>query len=510
MPASPDLKQPEHLRVGSGIPGLDSILGGGLPANRLYLVQGASGVGKTTLALQFLLEGAARNEAVLYVTLSETQSEIEQVAESHGWSLDGLSLYELSTTEQAKRLDDTNTLYATADVELKETMQVVLNEVERVKPSRVVFDSLSEIRLLAQGPFRYRRQLLALKQYFAGRNCTVLLLDDRQARADDVQVESLAHGVISLEQLAVQYGADRRRVRVKKLRATQYRTGHHDFVIKRGGLVVFPRLIAAEHRGDFVAEALSSGIAALDELLGGGLDRGTSTLITGPAGVGKSSLAAQFACAEADRGSKASLFLFEERPATVRTRSDQLGMSLSSHVHSGRITLYQIDPAELAPDEFTQLVCAEIEHGARIVVIDSIVGYFSAMPEAGFLPLHLHEMLTFAGERGVAVFLTLGISGITGPTRAPVDISYLADNVIMLRYFEAAGRVRKAISVVKKRSGAHENTIRELTLGRDGITVGAPLIDFHGVLTGVPMFTGRTGTLGNDDLGALTEDQSEG
>jgi circadian clock protein KaiC len=509
MQTSADHEQPEPRRVSSGIPGLDSILGGGLPANRLYLVKGTSGVGKTTLALQFLLEGAARKEAVLYVTLSETRSEIEQVADSHGWSLDGLALYELSTTEHARRLEETNTLYATADVELKETIRVLLNEVDRIKPSRVVFDSLSEIRLLAQGPFRYRRQLLALKQYFAGRHCTVLLLDDSNDHRDDVQVESLAHGVVLLEQLAVQYGADRRRVRVSKVRATQYRTGHHDFVIKRGGLVVFPRLIAAEHRGHFIAEALRSGIAELDELLGGGLDRGTSTLITGPAGVGKSSLAAQFACAEAARGSKAALFLFEERPATVRIRTDQLGMSLSSHANAGRIRLHQVDPAELAPDEFTHLVRTEIEQGARVVVIDSIVGYFSAMPEARFLPLRLHEMLTFAGERGVAVFLTLGIAGITGPTRAPVDISYLADNVIVLRYFEAAGRVRKAISVVKKRAGAHENTIRELTLGSSGITVGAPLIDFNGVLTGVPTFTGKTGTL-RGDLRSFDEDQGEG
>lgn len=478
----------EPLRVATGISGLDDILSGGLPSKRLYLVQGTPGVGKTTLALQFLLDGIRKGQRVLYVTLSETEEEINQVAASHGWSLEGIHLYELSMAEQTLRLDEENTLYATADVELKETVRVLLAEVARVKPTRVVFDSLSEIRLLAGTPVRYRRQLLGLKQYFAGQDCTVLLLDDKPSEAGDLQVESLVHGVIGLEQLPMHYGADRRRLRVAKLRGSPFRSGYHDYVIAKGGIRVFPRLIAAEHRRDTPMGNVPSGIPALDELLGGGLDRSTAALIMGPAGAGKSAIATQFACHAADRGEHAVMFLFEERIGTLRARADKLGMPLAKHIESGRITVKQIDPAELAPDEFTAFVRdAVIDHGARLVTIDSINGYFNAMPEARFLTLQMHELLAFLAERDVATILTMAQSGVAGAHMvSPVDVSYLADTILLMRYFESAGRVRKALSVLKKRSGMHEDTIREVTLTSQGIEVGEPLSHFRGVLTGVP------------------------
>lgn len=475
-------------RDATGIDGLDDVLGGGLPKDRLYLVKGEPGVGKTTLALQYLIAGAAAGERTMYVTLSETEDEIRQVADSHGWSLDGISLYELSSAEQTLRLDDDNTLYATADVDLKETVRVLLDEVERVKPARVVFDSLSEIRLLAQTPIRYRRQLLSLKQHFAGRACTVLLLDDRTAEGNDLQVESLAHGVLHLEQRTVEYGADRRRLRVAKLRGSSFRSGYHDFVVKTGGLVVFPRLVAAEHRTELLAEALPSGVAGVDALLGGGVDRSTATLIVGPAGTGKSALATQFLCAAADRGEVTAAFLFEERTGTLRRRAQHLGTPLDRHMASGKILLQQVDPAELAPDEFTHRVRDAVERdGARVVLIDSISGYYSAMPEARHLTLQMHELLGFLAERGVATLLTVAQTGVASSSlSAPVDMSYLADTVIMLRYYETEGRLRKAISVLKKRSGAHEDTIRPLHFGGGGIRIGPPLVGMRGVLTGVP------------------------
>jgi circadian clock protein KaiC len=481
------LAAPGLPRDRTGVEGLDDILGGGLPKNRLFLVKGEPGVGKTTLALQFLREGARAGERVLYVTLSETEQEIRQVADSHGWTLDGIDLYELSSAEQTLRLDDENTLYATADVDLKETMRVLLDEVERLKPQRVVFDSLSEIRLLSQTAIRFRRQLLSLKQFFAGRECTVLLLDDRTGESD-MQIESLTHGVILLEQLALAYGADRRRIRVMKLRGSPFRSGYHDYVVVTGGLRIFPRLIAAEHRTELLTEPLPSGISELDALLGGGVDRSTATLFVGPAGTGKSALATQFACAAAERGEVASLFLFEERIGTLRRRAQHLGMNLDKHMRDERVRVHQIDPAELAPDEFTSLVRTAVEvHGSRVVVVDSINGYYTAMPEARYLTLQMHELLAFLSERGVASILTMAQSGFAaGHMASPVDMSYLADTIVVLRYFEDAGRVRKAISVLKKRSGAHEETIRPMVLGGGGIYIGAPLVGMRGVLMPSP------------------------
>ncbi len=474
-------------RDGTGIAGLDDVLSGGLPSNRLYLVKGEPGVGKTTLALQFLIEGARTGQRVLYITLSETEHEIRQVAESHGLSLEGIHLYELSSAQQVLSLDDENTLYSTADVDLKQTMRVLLDEVERLKPQRVVFDSLAEIRLLANTPVRYRRQLLSLKQHFAGRACTVLLLDDRTGDATDLQVESLAHGVVVLEQRSVDYGADRRRLRIAKLRGSPFRSGYHDYVLQTGGLAVFPRLIAAEHRTELLSEPLQSGISELDALLGGGVDRSTATLLVGPAGTGKSAIATQFACAAAAREESTSIFLFEERIGTLRRRAQHLGMPLDALLQQGKVRLHQVDPAELAPDEFTHLVRAAVEtHGARLVIIDSINGYFNAMPGARHLTLQMHELLGFLAERGVASILTMAQSGILGQMSTPVDLSYLADTIVMLRYFEAKGHLRKAISVLKKRSGAHETAIREIELGEGGLRIGPSLTGMIGVLTGNP------------------------
>lgn len=474
------------LRLATGIAGLDDVLAGGFPAERMYLVHGLPGVGKTTLALQFLLEGVRLGESVLYISLSETEQEIRQVAASHGWSLDGVSLYELTSAEQTLHLDE-NTLYSTEDVELRETISVLLKEVDRLRPSRVVFDSLSEIRLLSQTGSLYRRQILGLKRFFAGRNCTVLLLDDRTGLDVDNQVESLAHGVVALEQAPKQYGADRRRLRVVKLRGSTFRSGHHDFDVREGGLVVFPRLIAAEHRTETTADPLPSGVTSLDKMLGGGLDRATATLVLGPAGTGKSAIAAQFVDAAAARGEHVSLFLFEERAGTLHKRTRQLGMDLEKSCRDGHLTIRQVDPAELAPDEFTHMVREDIEQrGSKLVVIDSINGFFTAMPEERYMTLQIHELLAYLSEKGVATIMTMAQSGVVGSMTSPIDISYLSDTVLLLRYFEDAGRVRKAISVLKKRSGAHEDTIRELSLDHHGVHIGDALSNMRGVLTGVP------------------------
>jgi circadian clock protein KaiC len=476
--------------VATGIKGFDDVLEGGFTPNRLYLIEGDPGSGKTTLAIQFLLEGARLGERVLYVTLSETKEEIQGVADSHGWSLDGVTLCELIPSEESLLPDAQTRMFHPSEVELSETTRMVLAEVERTKPSRVVFDSLSEMRLLAQNPLRYRRQILALKQFFIGRNCAVLLLDDRTSDATDLQLQSLAHGVVMLEQLAPEYGAERRRLRIIKMRGKSFRGGYHDYCIVRGGLEVYPRLVASDHPGMTAPDRLASGVAALDALLSGGLDRGTSTLLMGPAGSGKSSIAVRYAVTAAERGEHAALFTFDESRATLMARSRGLGMDLAPLLETGRLRIQQVDPGELSPGELTHQIRRAVDgDGARIVVIDSLNGYLNAMPEERFLTIQLHELLTYLGQKGVVTFLVVAQHGLLGNAmQSPVDASYLADTVILLRYFETAGRLRRAISVIKKRSSAHEDTLREFRLGARGLWVGEPLENFHGVLTGTPTF----------------------
>ena len=476
-------------RSATGVPGLDQILNGGFIPNRLYLIDGNPGSGKTTLSLQYIREGMRLGERVLYVTLSETRDEIEAVAASHGWSLKGLEIVELIADEDNLEADSQVTMYHPSEVELSATTKSILEAVDRLKPARVVIDSLSELRLLAQNSLRYRRQILALKQYFTGRHCTVLLLDDHTSEDSDVQLHSIAHGVITLEQLAPVYGAERRRLRVLKMRGSQYRGGYHDFCIEPGGLRVFPRLIAADHDLPFAPSQIASGVPGLDTLLGGGPHRGTSTLFMGPAGSGKSTVAIQYAVAAAQRGDHAALFSFEESPATLAARTDALGIPFAKAVSDGLLRVAQIDPAELTPGEFAQLVRDAVEqNGARVVVIDSLNGYINAMPEEQFLTLQLHELLSYLSRQGVATMLVVAQHGIMGVSmQTPVDTSYLADSVILFRFFEHAGRVKKAISVVKKRSGSHEESIRELRFARGaGITLSEPLTELHGILTGVP------------------------
>ena len=473
----------------TGIDGLDDILGGGLTPDRLYLVEGVPGSGKTTLALRFLIEGAKHGEPVLYVTLSETEAELRASAASHGWTLDGISIRELVPNEEGLQPAEQYTMFHPSEVELGETTKLILADVERLKPARVVFDSLSELRLLSGNALRYRRQILALKQFFVGRKCTVLVLDDLTATDRDLQVQSIAHGVISLEQFSPDYGSARRRLRVVKFRGKRFRGGFHDYAIVKGGLDVFPRLVAAEHRQTKHGAKLASGIPELDALLGGGIEQGTSTLLVGAPGTGKSSLAMQFVVSAAERGQTSALFIFDESCNTLLTRSAGLGMELQKHLDSGRVVIQEVDPAELSPGEFAYAIRRAVDRQhAAIVVVDSLNGYLNAMPGERFLINQLHELLTYLGQYGVATILVGAHQGLIGPMNSPVDASYLADAVVLLRYFEAKGEVRQAISVVKKRGGAHERTIREFSLGEDGIQVGEPLRKFRGVLTGVPIY----------------------
>jgi circadian clock protein KaiC len=484
-----------YVPTATGIAGLDDILRGGFPPNRVYLVQGDPGAGKTTLGLQFLLEGVRSGESSMYISLSESRDEVLAVARSHGWSLEGIHMFEMQVGQRDFSDADENTLFEPSEVELREVMHRLLVEIERVKAKRVVFDSLSELRLLAQHPLRYRRQILLLKQFFSGRNCTVLFLDDRTAPEDDRQLQSIVHGVLLLEMSAAEYGSERRRLRMIKIRGLQPRGGYHEFSIARGGLRVFPRLVAAEHAPIAEHAILPSGVAAMDTLLGGGIDRGTATLIMGPAGAGKSSLALQYALSAASRGEHVELFAFDERIQTLFLRARGLGMDLDGAVASGRLTVRQLDPAEMGPGEFVASVSASVATDqTKVVVIDSLNGYLNAMPEERALALQLHELLAVLNQRGVTTFLVLAQHGLLGPSmNSPIDVSYLADTVIMLRYFEAAGTVRKAISVIKKRSGRHEESIREYQMGSPmGITVGPPLSGFSGILTGVPVYTGGT------------------
>ena len=498
MPRVATNGRPENEPLATtGILGLDDVLNGGFSRGRLYLVEGVPGSGKTTLAIQFLMEGAKRGEKVLYITLSETNEELQSVARSHDWDISGITVRELLPNERALESDDQYTMFHPSEVELASTTKLILEDVHKLNPTRVVFDSLSELRLVAGNPLRYRRQILALKQFFAGRNCTVIVLDDMTAADHDLHVQSIAHGVILLQNLSPEYGAERRRLRVVKYRGTSFRGGFHDYLITKGGLRVFPRLVAAEHRGRGSCNKLASEIRELDDLLGGGIEEGTSTLIVGAAGTGKSTIAAQFCAAAARRGDKSVLFMFDESPNTLFTRCNGLGIDLEAHVTAGAIDVVQIDPAELSPGEFANMIREAVEKtGVKIVVVDSLNGYLNAMPEERFLAIQLHELLMFLSQQGVATILIGAHHGLIGAQmQAPVDASYLADAVLLLRYFESRGEVRQAISVVKKRGGLHERTIREFAM-RDGtIRVGEALREFRGVLTGVPVYEGPSAPL---------------
>ncbi len=482
----------ERPVASSGIHGFDEILGGGFPRDRLFLIEGSPGTGKTTLALQFLLEGVRLGEQGLYVTLSETKLELQDVADSHGWKLDGIELYELEALEDRLHPEEEYTVFHPEEVELSETTRKIYAEVERINPRRVVFDSLSEMRLLARDALRFRRQILAVKQFFAGRACTVLLLDDQSSPSSDQQLQSICHGVVLLQKIMSEFGTPRRRLSVTKLRGVKFRDGNHDIEIVPGGLITYPRLVAASSRKLFFPSILESGVPGLDALLGGGINRGSSTLLLGPAGSGKSSVATLFAYHAAEKGEHAAFYLFEESTNTFMQRSSGIGMDLQKHLDSGAITIQQVDPAELSPGEFTARVCTSVEkRNAKIVVIDSLNGYVNSMPSDQLLLLQMHELLTYLGQNEVVTFLTVAQQGMLGQMQSPVDVSYLADVVILMRFFEFAGELRQAISVVKKRNGAHERTLREIRFTASGPMLSDVLREFRGVLTGVPALAAR-------------------
>lgn len=479
-------------RAATGIPGLDAILYGGFPRNHFYLIEGDPGAGKTTLGLQFLLEGLQRGEKVLYITLSETREELCDVAQSHGWDITGVPIYELIPDQEQLSPESQYTMFHPSDVELAETARSVLNEVRRINPERVVLDSLSELRTLAREPLLYRRQIMGFKQFFRERKCTAFLLDDRSARGDDMQLDSLVHGVLKLEKLQREYGVTRRRIEVSKLRGLQVREGLHDYVIRTGGLLVFPRLVPAEHGIHFEMAPSPSGDPELDRLLGGGLDRGTSTLLMGPAGAGKSTVALKLASAACDRGEVAAVYTFEEGPQSMLHRANGLGINLQGHIDSGLLHVEQFDPAELSPGEFVQKVRDAVEKShARMVVIDSLNGFLQAMPGESYLALQLHELLTYLNQQGVVSIVVLAQAGMVGAMQSPIDVSYLADNILIFRFFEAYGAVRYALSVVKKRTGAHERSIRELQMSDGGVQLGKSIREFQGVLSGAPVYVGH-------------------
>ena len=461
--------------LSTGIPGLDGVLGGGVAPRRLYVVEGDAGAGKTTLGLQFLFEGRRRGEAGLYISLTETRDELELIARSHGWSMDGIAVHELATSRDLETADQS--VFHPSEVELGETARALLDAVERARPVRVVVDSLGEMRLMAQGSLRFRRQVLALKQAFRELGATPLLLDEQATEAGDPQLRSLCHGVVKLEHRFREYGGERRRLRVIKLRARAYAGGYHDFVVRPGGIRVFPRLVASAHKQAFEPGAVPSGIPGLDAMIGGGLDRGTSTLVIGPAGAGKSVLCARYATDSASRGEPAAYFSFDEGLATLIARSEKLGMRMQSLVDAGRLELHKVDPTGLSPGEFAHLVRGAVEErGARLVVIDSLNGYLNAMAEERLLTLHLHELLAYLGHQGVVTLLVMGQNGLVGaPMEPPADVSYLADSVLLLRVAEVGGTLRRSLSMVKRRGGGYDPRVREYRIGEDGLRIGPPL-----------------------------------
>ena len=489
-----------QARASTGVAGLDSVLGGGLPRGHLYLLEGTPGAGKTTLGLQFLMAGLVHGERVLYVTLSETAAELDIVAASHGWTLDGIEVFELVTEEGLSPSAEQSILYP-AEVELGETTRGVMAAVERLSPSRVVFDSLSEMRLLAQDPLRYRRQILALKHFFAARDCTVLLLDDMTSTAGDLQLHSIAHGVVVLDQASGEYGPVRRHLRIVKMRGVKYRGGEHDLNLDTGGIQVFPRLIAAEHRSEFEIESVGTGTEAFDALLGGGLARGSNTLFIGPSGVGKTTTAISSVVAALERGEKASYYLFDEGLGTLLQRCATLGLPVRKFLDNGQLEIFALDPAEVSPGQFSNMVREAVQgRGARTIVVDSLNAYLQAMPGAKFLQLQMHELLSFLNQQGIVTLLVLGQHGIIGDVRSDLDLSYLSDAIVLFRFFESRGQLLKAVSVVKSRTSRHELTIREFRLGDRGVEVGPALTDFEGVLGGVPSYRGAVPLLGSTTL----------
>lgn len=487
---------PENLhtvKAETGVSGLDDILAGGLTPGHVYLLEGSPGTGKTTTAIRFLLSGAVKGEQGLYITLSESESELRAGARSHGWEIDGdIRVFELVPPESLLDPDKQQSLLYSSDLELGETTKMIFDEIVRVKPKRIVLDSLSEIRLLAQNSLRYRRQILALKHFFTKFGATVLLLDDLTAETMDKTVHSIVHGVVRLEELAPDYGAERRRLRVLKYRGTKFRGGWHDFVIETGGVKVFPRLVAAEYRSRFERKQIHSGIPALDALVGGGIETGSSVLVLGPSGSGKTTFAFQYIAAAVKRGEKAAMFIFDEELGLLFDRTRHMGFDFEQMMDDGNLVVEQVDAAELSPGEFAHRVRKLVGSiGAKTVMIDSLNGYSAAMPNEHALVLHIHELLQYLNRQGATTFLTVAQHGLVGDMKTPVDVTYLADTVILLRYYEAYGRVKRAVSVIKKRTGSHEDTIREYLIGHGGLSLGEPLVEFQGVLRGVPEFVGK-------------------